>query len=89
MKSQLKGHIFAIMTITIWSSTFIVSKIILETLTPLQVLLMRYAIAVIFLSATYPKFKRPISWKEELLYLGIGASLVGYFIFENSALQRT
>jgi len=89
MKNQLRGHIFAILTITIWSSTFIVSKIILETLTPLQVLLMRYAIAVIFLSIIHPKFKRPDSWKEEILYLGIGGSLVAYFIFENSALQRT
>lgn len=89
MKSRLRGHIFAIVTITIWSSTFIVSKIILENLTPLQVLLMRYVIAVVFLSAIYPKFKRPTSWKEELLFLGIGASLAGYFIFENSALQRT
>lgn len=89
MKSQLRGHILAIVTITIWSSTFIVSKIILETLTPLQVLLMRYIIAVLFLSAIYPKFKRPVSWREEVIYFGVGAALAGYFIFENSALQRT
>lgn len=89
MKSQLRGHIFAVLTITIWSSTFIVSKIILETLTPLQVLLIRYAVALVFLSLIYPKFEKPKSLKEEVLYLCIGTSLVGYFIFENSALQRT
>lgn len=89
MMNRFRGHIFAILTITIWSSTFILSKIILESLTPLQVLLVRYAIAVAFLSLIHPKFKKPTSWKEEVVFLCIGASLVGYFIFENSALQRT
>lgn len=89
MNHPLKGHIFAVLTITIWSSTFILSKIILETLTPLQVLVIRYGLAVLFLSMIYPKFKKPTSLKEELLFIGIAGSLVGYFIFENSALQRT
>ncbi len=89
MNHQLKGHIFAVLTITIWSSTFILSKIILETLTPLQVLVIRYGLAVFFLSIMYPKFKKPTSIKEELIFIGIAGALVGYFVFENSALQMT
>ncbi len=89
MKSQLRGHLFAIITISIWSSTFIISKMVLTSLDPLQVLLIRYMMAVVFLFLLYPKFERPKSWREELLFLCIGASLVGYFVFENSALQRT
>jgi len=89
MNHQLKGHIFAVLTITIWSSTFILSKIILETLTPLQVLVIRYGLAVFFLSIMYPKFKKPTSIKEELIFIGVAGALVGYFVFENSALQIT
>ncbi len=89
MNHQLKGHIFAVLTITIWSSTFILSKIILESLSPLQVLVIRYGLAALFLSMLYPKFKKPTSIKEEILFIGIAGSLVGYFIFENSALQIT
>lgn len=89
MKKQLRGHFFAVLTITIWSSTFIISKMILEILSPLQVLFVRYIIAVVVLSVLYPHFEKPKSIREELLFLGIGASLAGYFVFENSALQRT
>lgn len=89
MSSKVKGHIFAVLTICIWSSTFIVSKIILETLMPIQVLFIRYGLALAFLSLIYPKFKKPTSLKEEATFLFIGGVLVCYFIFENSALQRT
>ncbi len=88
-RHNLRGHLFAMITITIWSSTFIISKILLEVLSPLQVLYCRYAIAIVFLSVIHPKFSLPKKWLEELWFLMIGASLVGYFIFENSALQRT
>jgi len=89
MNQQVRGHLFAVLTICIWSSTFVLSKIILETLTPLQVLLIRYGLAVFFLTLIYPKFNRPTSFKEELIFMAIGGSLVGYFLFENSALQLT
>lgn len=89
MNLKLKGHILAITTISIWSTTFIVSKILLEQFTPLQILLIRFTMAVIFLSVLYPKFKKPASVKEELLFLLTSICLVAYFIFENSALKYT
>lgn len=89
MNFKLMGHILAITTITIWSSTFIVSKILLEQFTPLQILLIRFLMAVIFLSLLYPKFNKPTSIKEELLFLLTSGCLVAYFICENSALKLT
>jgi drug/metabolite transporter (DMT)-like permease len=84
-----QGHFFALLTIAIWSSTFIVSKVLLDQLSPLQILIGRFLLAIIALSLLYPKFRKPASVKEELLFLCIGASLAFYFLFENSALQRT
>ena len=89
MKTSIKGHIFAVTTITIWSSTFIVSKILLNQFTPLQILVVRYLLAIVFLTLLYPKFKKPTSIKEEILFLFIGGALAFYFVFENTALQHT
>lgn len=87
--TKLKGHFLAILTVTIWSSTFIVSKILLQQLTPFQILFFRFVITVVFLSILYPKFKKPNSIKEELLFLLTGGCLALYFFFENSALIHT
>ena len=89
MSTTLKGHLQALITIAIWSSTFIVSKILLGHMTPLQILLARYLIAIICLSVMYPRFSKPVSLRQEALFLAIGAALAYYFVFENSALQRT
>lgn len=89
MGEQIKGHILAILTITIWSSTFIISKILLENMTPLHILYIRYAIALIILTVIHPKFTKPSAFKEELVLFLISGSLVAYFIFENSALKIT
>ena len=89
MSPALKGHLLAFITITIWSSTFIISKWLLDQMVPLQILLGRFIIAIIFLSIIHPRFKKPVSLREELLFLAIGTALASYFVFENSALQWT
>lgn len=89
MSPALKGHLLALITITIWSSTFIISKWLLDQMVPLQILLGRFIIAIIFLSIIHPRFKKPVSLREELLFLAIGTALASYFVFENSALQWT
>jgi len=89
MNFKVKGHVLAIITILIWSSTFIVSKVLLEQMLPLQILFFRFLMAVIFLSLIYPRFKRPNSIKEELYFFVAGGTLALYFFFENSALQQT
>ncbi len=89
MNFKLKGHILAVITICIWSSTFIVSKVLLTYLSPLQILFFRFLMSIIFLSILYPRFKKSIDIKEELLFLSTGGCLALYFFFENSALKHT
>lgn len=87
--TKIKGHLLAILTVSIWSSTFILSKILLKDLSPLQILFFRFVITVVFLSVLYPKFKKITSIKEELIFLLTGGCLALYFFFENSALIHT
>ncbi|BCZ46095.1 membrane protein [Clostridium gelidum] len=81
-------NLLALITVVIWSATFISSKILLNTFTPLEVMFYRFVIAYFLLLIIHPKFHKIDSLKEELMFLlsGIaGGSL--YFLTENSAVK--
>lgn len=89
MNKNTKGYLLALTTIFIWSSTFIITKLILEYVTPIQILFWRIFIAIIVLFIIYPKFNRMRNLHSELLFLLSGVALAFYFIFENTALDIT
>lgn len=81
-------NLLALITVVIWATTFISSKILLNTFTPLEVMFYRFVIAYFLLLIIHPKFHRIDSLKEEAMFLlsGItGGSL--YFLAENSAVK--
>lgn len=81
-------NLLALITVVIWATTFISSKILLNTFTPLEVMFYRFIIAYFLLLIIYPKFHKMESLKEEVMFLlaGItGGSL--YFLTENSAVK--
>jgi drug/metabolite transporter (DMT)-like permease len=81
-------YILAILTIIVWSSTFISTKILLKAFTPIEILFYRFILAYFLMFLVYPRVHRPESLKIELklLFAGItGGSL--YFVAENYALQ--
>lgn len=84
------GHIAALLTILIWGTTFISTKVMLEDFLPYEILLFRFLLGFCFLWIIYPKRMpfRPI--KEELLFAGAGLTGVTlYFLLENIALTYT
>lgn len=91
MNTQKKflGYLFAAFTITVWGSTFISSKKLLQFYTPAQILLTRFLLAYCALWLLRPR-KLKLSRREEgsFLLLGLfGCSL--YFYTENTALTYT
>lgn len=89
-KHQLFGHLLALFTIFIWGTTFVATKLLLETFSPLAILLYRFIIGYIMLWIIHPHKFKPDTKKEELLYLAAGASGVSiYFLCENFALTYT
>lgn len=81
-------NLLALVTVVIWATTFISSKILLNIFTPLEVMFYRFIIAYFLLLIIHPKFHRIESLKEEAMFLlaGItGGSL--YFLTENSAVK--
>lgn len=86
---KLTGHILAAITIIIWGTTFIASKILLEQFTPLQVMIMRFLIAYLTLFILNHKLEKS-TLKEEVTFLSL--AIMGttiYFLFENQALTLT
>lgn len=88
MNRSLMGHLCALFCAVVWGTTFLVSKLLLETYTPVQIMLLRFALAYGMLWIICPK--RQICGREELGFLLM--SLFGntlYFLAENSALSFT
>lgn len=87
---ELFGHIISVFTILVWGTTFISTKIILKDFMPVEILFIRFLIAYITLIVIYPKFEKIKSFKDELIFVGLGLSGVSlYFITENMALKFT
>ena len=84
----LKGHLFALLSVTAWGTSFLVSKNLMEDLSPVQLMVLRFIIAWLALWVIHPKWR--FHWKEEGQFLGL--TLIGntlYFLAENTALRLT
>lgn len=90
-KSKIFYHLIALLTIIIWSNTFVSSKILLHNgLSPAEIFAIRFALAyVAIIPFTHSKL-----WcdnlKDELLMLVLGTTGGAlYFLAENTALKYT
>lgn len=90
MKKQTIGHLFAIISILIWSTTFISTKILLRTFTPMEILLYRFILGFLFLIIIYPKKLVLKEKTHEIYFIFAGLSGVSlYYLLENMALTYT
>lgn len=84
-------HVLAILTVMIWGTTFVSTKILINAgLSPVEILFYRFTLAYVCLFTTARKRLFAQSWRDELLLMlsGLcGGSL--YFIAENTALGIT
>lgn len=50
MKQQSVGHLIALITVAIWGTTFISTKILLESFSPIEILFIRFLLGFVCLS---------------------------------------
>lgn len=88
MKEQkLSGHILAIVTVWIWGTTFISTKILLREFTPVAILFLRFFIAFVAISLVCPRRLKWSGGKIEGLFALAGiCGVTLYFLLENIAL---
>ncbi len=88
--SRLIGHLFAFVTIAIWSTAFVGNKVLLAYLTPIEIMIDRFALGYVALLLIYPHWRLPRSWRDEGFFFILGAlGIFVYFLFENFALMYT
>jgi len=84
------GHVMAMISIVIWGTTFISSKVLLEDFTPVELLFFRFVIGLSVLWFMKPKRLVLRNRKEEWYFVGAGLTgICLYYLFENIALTYT
>jgi len=86
---EIIAHLIALLTIVIWSLTFVETKVLLEYLSAEEILIDRFVLAWIIFFLLMPKLVFH-NMKDELLFMALGFSgIFGYYILENLALKYT
>ena len=84
------GHLTALLTIVIWGTTFISTKVLLADFQPVEILFFRFVIGFLALLAICPKRLEGVTRKQELTFLAAGLSgICLYYLLENIALTYT
>lgn len=89
-RKSIFAHVLAIITILIWGTTFISTKILLTQFSPEEILAYRFFLAFLILIVIYPRKVKVLPIKEELLFFLLGATGISlYYWTENLALKYT
>lgn len=90
MKNKRIGHLAALLTIMIWGTTFISTKILLADFKPVEILFFRFVMGFFALLVISPKRLKTKNYKEELTFVLAGLSgICLYYLLENIALTYT
>lgn len=89
-KNDTAGHLFAVITILIWGTTFISTKVLLKAITPIEILFLRFTIGFIVLLLVYPHRLKIRERNQELYFAAAGlCGVTLYYLLENIALTYT
>ena len=89
-QSDMKGHLAAFVTIFIWGTTFISTKVLLKSFSPIEILFIRFLIGYATLWLVYPHQLKPAEKKQELCFAAAGlCGVTLYYLMENMALTYT
>lgn len=84
------GHLAAFVTILIWGTTFISTKVLLRTFSPVEILFIRFVMGYLALWLVCPRSLRLSSARQEALYAAAGfCGVAMYYLLENIALTYT
>ncbi len=89
-KTGFYGHILAALSVGVWGTTYISTKVLLRTFEPIEILFIRFVIGFIVLFIMSPHILKLKDLKEELYFLGAGVTgITAYYYLEHFALKFT
>lgn len=87
-KDIILGHTFAFLSVLFWSSLYVSTKILLESFTPLELLVLQFCMGYILLLIAKPKRLKLNSVKEEIYFALAGLTgITIYNLFLNLAMS--
>lgn len=87
---SLAGHAAAAITVLIWGTTFISTKVLLRTFTPVEILFIRFVMGYLALWLACPRRLCLSSLRQEGLFAAAGlCGVTLYYLLENIALTYT
>ena len=88
--NRLKGHLAVLLTVVIWGTTFISTKVLLKDFQPVEILFFRFVIGFLALLAVCPRRLRGTGRRRELTFAAAGlCGVCLYYLMENIALTCT
>ncbi len=88
--SQTMGHLAALVTIAIWGTTFISTKVLLVEFQPVEILFFRFVLGLIALALACPRRLKGTSGRQEAAFALAGlCGVCLYYLLENIALTYT
>lgn len=90
MNKPAVGHVAAFVTIVIWGTTFISTKVLLRVFSPIEILFIRFLMGYVALWCAYPHGLRVKDRRKEWYFAAAGlCGVTLYYLFENIALTYT
>lgn len=84
------GHIAALLTVIVWGTTFISTKVLLSAFQPVEILFFRFVMGFLALCLIYPHRLKGTSRSEELVFAAAGlCGICLYYLLENISLLYT
>lgn len=89
-QNKANGHLSALLTILIWGTTFISTKVLLADFQPIEILFFRFVMGLFALLVVYPHRMKGTTRKQELTFVVAGlCGVCLYYLLENIALTYT
>lgn len=89
-QNKAAGHLSALLTILIWGTTFISTKVLLVDFQPIEILFFRFVMGLLALLIVYPHRMKGTTGKQELTFVVAGlCGICLYYLLENIALTYT
>lgn len=84
------GHLAALLTIVIWGTTFISTKVLLTTFQPVEILFFRFVMGFVALFLICPRRLKGVTRSQEAVFAAAGlCGICLYYLLENIALTFT
>lgn len=89
-ENSMKGHMAALLTILVWGTTFISTKVLLVSFQPVEILFFRFVMGFIVLILVYPHRLKLEDKRQEGIFMLAGlCGICMYYLLENIALTCT